>query len=107
MLDFLKRKASVNGEPNYVWQFWNGFAGEAQTEIEWIEAGDAVWVNLPGAVAPFVAVVMQTRPEIQYALVEDDCGVQRWVSVNEIELLFKAMTFNGVALIATEAAISA
>jgi hypothetical protein len=70
--------------------------------VEWIEVGDAVWVSLPGATTPFTAVVQRTRPDLQYALVEDDGGVQRWVSINEMELLFKAVQFNGVALIATE-----
>src|SRR5690242_9369602 len=58
--------------------------------IEYIEKGDLVEVNLPGADKPFYGVVNQTNVEVQYALVDCNDGAQRWASIGEVVLIPKA-----------------
>ena len=64
-------------------------APELEDAIEYIEAGDLVEVNLPGALMPYYGTVNHVNVNAQYALVDCNDGAQRWGSIDEVRLVLK------------------
>ena len=63
---------------------------QLEDAIEYIEQGDLIAWDFANSCEPREGVIVKTRPEIEYALVEFDFGTRRWIHISEMNMILKA-----------------